>query len=312
MSRGSYTPRGLNPQLSQTELVDFLDNDDSIPARTLFVGNLDQRVTRKLLYELMSQAGPVYSIKIVPLRDGADKTFAFVVFDHAVSVRFAMCIFDDVSLFRSKLSMNYTQAHKNKTRPVAPAPRGQVGPTFFELPQGFENTTEEEKRSMVSAWILAHPQYKSGYFIVPEHQATSRQPGAYRGYESSEYRNKRRQEEAPQDNKRRRFSPPSLATVPQIQQSMIRSAPVHTFFNAPEHHGQHQQHFHSHPSPPRQYVNSGTGQPEQYGQRPQFGRSNSQQDDGHPNQQQRYPNHQAPHHGRRDYQDGRHRNGWHD
>ena len=53
------------------------DEEDS----TLWVGNLEDRVTESLLFELFLQVGPLTSVK-----KPANKNFAFVEFKHSVSI----------------------------------------------------------------------------------------------------------------------------------------------------------------------------------------------------------------------------------
>lgn len=140
----------LQSACSNEELLDFVENDSSVHARTLFVGNMDIKVTRKLLYELMVQIGPVESIRIVAPREGANRTFAFVVFEDAASVRYAMLTFRDLSLFNSKLSLNYSGGHKNKPRTVFPP----YPPTFFDLPPGLEDIADTVRSTMYQVFPL--------------------------------------------------------------------------------------------------------------------------------------------------------------
>ena len=140
----------LQSIISNADLVDFLDNDQSVNARTLYVGNVDAKVTRKLLYELMVQVGPVESIRIVAPREGCPRTIAFVVFELAASVRYAMLVLNNVSLFRSKLSLNYSGGHKDKPKTVFPP----YGPTFFDLPPGFEDVADSVKATMYQVLMV--------------------------------------------------------------------------------------------------------------------------------------------------------------
>ncbi|OQV17570.1 hypothetical protein BV898_08341 [Hypsibius exemplaris] len=179
----------LQPAISNEELLDFLENDHSPHARTLYIGNMDTKVTRKLLYELMVQAGPIESIRIVTPREGNNRTFAFVVFEDPASVRYAMLIFRDISLFRSRLSLNFSGAHKNKPRADCPP----YGPTFFDLPPGFEALTDAVKGTLRDTLVIPPSDYKSGYYIRP-----ALKPDQMQRNENGEALNKQRRGEQQQ------------------------------------------------------------------------------------------------------------------
>ncbi|XP_055331606.1 RNA-binding protein 7-like [Paramacrobiotus metropolitanus] len=160
-------------------LTEFLTHDESPTARTLFAGNVDARVTRKMLYELMVQAGPVESINLVPPKEHATKTMAFVRFEHAVSVRYAMLVLDQVTLFRSSLSLNYSGVHKAKPRPRYPP----FAPTFFEIPPGLDQVNDTNKELLVSVNAIPPLSYLSGYFLTPQPSASPQEiPGQNYGY----------------------------------------------------------------------------------------------------------------------------------
>ncbi|XP_053695684.1 RNA-binding protein 7 isoform X2 [Sabethes cyaneus] len=54
--------------------------------RTLWCGNLSEKVTEELLYELFVQAGPVEMVKIPKDNDKRQRSYAFITYAHAVSV----------------------------------------------------------------------------------------------------------------------------------------------------------------------------------------------------------------------------------
>lgn len=152
---------GQSAAVSADELKDFVSTDETPGARTLFVGNIDARVDRKLLHEVMIQAGPVEAIKLMPAKEGASKTIAFVRFEHAASLRYALLVLDEVVLFRSPLSVNYSGMHKAKPRPQYPS----VSSTFFELPLGLQAISDENKQTLVDAQVIPTLEYLSGYYI---------------------------------------------------------------------------------------------------------------------------------------------------
>ncbi|KAJ7983927.1 hypothetical protein DPEC_G00369430 [Dallia pectoralis] len=75
--------------------------------RTLFVGNLDPKVTEELLFELFLQAGPLYKVKIPKDNDGKQKAFGFVCFKHEDSTPYAMNLHNGASLFGKTLKIQF-------------------------------------------------------------------------------------------------------------------------------------------------------------------------------------------------------------
>lgn len=187
MYRPPPNSMGLVPAASAEELAEFVTKDETPGARTMFVGNLDTRVTRKMLYELMIQAGPVEAVRLVPPREGLTKTIAFVRFEHAASLRYALLIFDEVVLFRSPISLNFSGMHKGKPRPEHPP----YPPTFFQLPPGLDDLSDITKQRLVEAEALPPSEYLSGYYVgnpIPEQtdeyleQNHEHGAGEYSGY----------------------------------------------------------------------------------------------------------------------------------
>ncbi|XP_064831116.1 RNA-binding protein 7-like isoform X2 [Oncorhynchus masou masou] len=88
--------------------------------RTLFVGNLDPKVTEELLFELflqlfsivcfvfsLTQAGPMFKVKIPKDNDGKQKAFGFVCFKHEVSVPYGMNLLNGATLFGRTLKVQF-------------------------------------------------------------------------------------------------------------------------------------------------------------------------------------------------------------
>ncbi|XP_007172038.1 RNA-binding protein 7 isoform X1 [Balaenoptera acutorostrata] len=105
--------------------------------RTLFVGNLETKVTEELLFELFHQAGPVIKVKIPKDKDGKPKQFAFVNFKHEVSVPYAMNLLNGIKLFgrpikiqfrsgsshaSQEVSLSYPQHHVGSSSPTSTSP----------------------------------------------------------------------------------------------------------------------------------------------------------------------------------------------
>nr|KAF6324775.1 hypothetical protein mMyoMyo1_008247 [Myotis myotis] len=104
---------------------------------TLFVGNLETKVTEELLFELFHQAGPVIKVKIPKDKDGKPKQFAFVNFKHEVSVPYAMNLLNGIKLFgrpikiqfrsgsshaSQDVSLSYSQHHVGNSSPTSTSP----------------------------------------------------------------------------------------------------------------------------------------------------------------------------------------------
>lgn len=111
--------------------------------RTLFIRNLDQKVTEELLFELFLQAGPLIRTKIPKDPDGKQKTFGFVVFKHEVSVPYAMQLLSGTMLFgktihvqfRSGSSHGNSPGHSQNSSPAnTPNPHGARSPVQFSSP----------------------------------------------------------------------------------------------------------------------------------------------------------------------------------
>uniref|UniRef100_A0A3B5KSL5 RRM domain-containing protein n=1 Tax=Xiphophorus couchianus TaxID=32473 RepID=A0A3B5KSL5_9TELE len=75
--------------------------------RTLFIRNLDTRVTEELLFELFLQAGPLIRTKIPKDSDGKQKTFGFAVYKHEVSAPYAMQLLNGTSLYGKTIQVQF-------------------------------------------------------------------------------------------------------------------------------------------------------------------------------------------------------------
>lgn len=73
--------------------------------RTVWCGNLSERVTEEILYELFLQGGPVQRVIIPKDRDGRQRPYGFITYKHINSVKYALDLFDGTILFNRPLSM---------------------------------------------------------------------------------------------------------------------------------------------------------------------------------------------------------------
>ncbi|XP_024301142.1 RNA-binding protein 7 [Oncorhynchus tshawytscha] len=85
--------------------------------RTLFVGNLDPKVTEELLFELFLQAGPMFKVKIPKDNDGKQKAFGFVCFKHEVSVPYGMNLLNGATLFGRPLKVQFRAGSRHINSP---------------------------------------------------------------------------------------------------------------------------------------------------------------------------------------------------
>lgn len=80
-----------------------MDCDDD--RKTVWCGNLSDKVTEELLYELFLQAGPVRRVKIPKDKDGKQFSYGFVTFKHAESVPYAISLIEGIQLCDRKLNL---------------------------------------------------------------------------------------------------------------------------------------------------------------------------------------------------------------
>uniref|UniRef100_A0AC35G9W6 RRM domain-containing protein n=1 Tax=Panagrolaimus sp. PS1159 TaxID=55785 RepID=A0AC35G9W6_9BILA len=79
--------------------------------RTLYVTNLDEKVTKELLHEIFTQAGPVESVSVI---DGTT-TYAFVQFEDEESVLYAIKLMDGLKLYHTPICVR-PRANTEKDR----------------------------------------------------------------------------------------------------------------------------------------------------------------------------------------------------
>ncbi|XP_061916479.1 RNA-binding protein 7-like isoform X2 [Entelurus aequoreus] len=114
--------------------------------RTLFIRNLDARVTEELLFELFLQAGPLIRTKIPKDTDGKQKTFGFAVYKDEVSVPYGMQLLDGSSLFGRTIHVQFRSgsSHSNSTGNSSPTstpnPHGLRMPPQFTCPASMQRS----------------------------------------------------------------------------------------------------------------------------------------------------------------------------
>ncbi|XP_065711563.1 RNA-binding protein 7 isoform X2 [Patagioenas fasciata] len=89
--------------------------------RTLFVGNLDPKVTEELIFELFHQAGPVVKVKIPRDRDGRPKQFAFVNFKHEESVPYGLSLLNGIKLYGRPMKIQFRSGSSHASQDGNPS-----------------------------------------------------------------------------------------------------------------------------------------------------------------------------------------------
>ncbi|XP_077397302.1 RNA-binding protein 7 [Festucalex cinctus] len=105
--------------------------------RTLFIRNLDPRVTEELLFELFLQAGPLIKTKIPKDGDGKQKTFGFAVYKHEESVPYAMELLNGTSLFGRTIHVQFRTGSTHSNSPGNSSPTSTPNPHGLRVPPQF-------------------------------------------------------------------------------------------------------------------------------------------------------------------------------
>ncbi|KAJ6646229.1 RNA-binding protein 7 [Pseudolycoriella hygida] len=94
----------------------MLQHEDE-DSRTIFCGNLSDKVTEALLYELFLQGGPLEKVSHPKDKDGRARAFAFITYVHAVSVPYAVSLFQGTQLFNREIKVNPRNAASSNAQP---------------------------------------------------------------------------------------------------------------------------------------------------------------------------------------------------
>ncbi|CAG9861030.1 unnamed protein product [Phyllotreta striolata] len=97
--------------------------DDS---RTVFCGNVSDKVTEELLYELFVQAAPLERVKIPTDREGRKSNFAFVTFKHEESVEYVQRLLNGIRLYDKSLLIKPRHSNSNRLTEALPSNEHQV------------------------------------------------------------------------------------------------------------------------------------------------------------------------------------------
>ncbi|XP_072740691.1 RNA-binding protein 7 [Ciconia boyciana] len=123
--------------------------------RTLFVGNLDPKVTEELIFELFHQAGPVIKVKIPKDRDGRPKQFAFVNFKHEESVPYGLSLLNGIKLYGRPIKIQFRSGSSHASQDGNPScsPHGAANTSPSGAPHPASNCSRYDRSSdsMVAA-----------------------------------------------------------------------------------------------------------------------------------------------------------------
>ncbi|XP_042656339.1 RNA-binding protein 7 [Tyto alba] len=167
--------------------------------RTLFVGNLDPKVTEELIFELFHQAGPVVKVKIPKDRDGRPKQFAFVNFKHEESVPYGLSLLNGIKLYGRPIKIQFRSGSSHASQDgnalgsphgaASASPAGATHPasTCGRYERGAESTVaagfSSAQRSLPSADNLQRPAAMNAW-QPPHFGGKYEQPGfALPGYQ---------------------------------------------------------------------------------------------------------------------------------
>ncbi|XP_056011972.1 RNA-binding protein 7-like [Ostrea edulis] len=101
--------------------------------RTLWVGNLSEKITEEILYELFLQAGPLEKVTI-PVKDGRRQRFAFVTFKHECSVPYTMQLFDGLRVWGNTLRLQHRTGSSSSIPQSSPQESVPSGSHFNQIP----------------------------------------------------------------------------------------------------------------------------------------------------------------------------------
>ncbi|KAH8279566.1 hypothetical protein KR018_001734 [Drosophila ironensis] len=102
----------LNGERHRAAPAEEEEDEDDEDLRTVFCGNLDQRVTEEMLYEVFLQAGPIESLRIPTDDTGRQRNFGFVTYQHLSAVPFALELLHGLELFEKKVTMKQQGADR--------------------------------------------------------------------------------------------------------------------------------------------------------------------------------------------------------
>ncbi|XP_067910012.1 RNA-binding protein 7-like [Heterodontus francisci] len=138
--------------------------------KTLFIGNLDLRVTEELLFELFLQAGPLLAVKVPKDKDGKSKQFAFVHFKHIESVHYGKDLLNGIQLYGRAIKIQFRSGSVHESREGNQSQNSTASHTPYNSNQFNNNRSDRFQRGMdnTGSQIFATPQSVQRSFSSPD------------------------------------------------------------------------------------------------------------------------------------------------
>lgn len=111
------------------------------PARTLWCGNLSDKVTEELLYELFLQVAPLEKVRIPTDKSGRKSSYGFVTLKHECSLSYAVQLLDGTILYDRRMKIQPRTQSQN----TGPA-ENQRNPYDRNLPHYYNRDNREYNR----------------------------------------------------------------------------------------------------------------------------------------------------------------------
>ncbi|XP_078388032.1 RNA-binding protein 7-like [Cetorhinus maximus] len=136
--------------------------------KTLFIGNLDLRVTEELLFELFLQAGPLLVVKIPKDKDGKSKQFAFVHFKHVESVHYGKDLLNGIQLYGKAIKIQFRSGSVHESREGNPQSQNSAASHTPYNSNQFSNNRFGRGMDNTGTPIFATPQPVQRSFSSPD------------------------------------------------------------------------------------------------------------------------------------------------
>ena len=89
---------------------------DEEQLRTLWCGGVSEKVDEEILYELFLNAGPLERVSIPKDREsGRQKNYAFIVFQHVESIKYAFDLLNGTELFKQQIRLQQKETGLGKS-----------------------------------------------------------------------------------------------------------------------------------------------------------------------------------------------------
>jgi len=162
-------PSSVNSNDSNNSVNDVSDEQ----LRTLWCGNISDKVDEEVLYELFLNAGPLQKVFIPKDRETKkQKNFAFITFEHVESVKYAFNLLNGTELYRQSIKL------QNKETGLG------MGPSHHQFNSHRGGGHHRAASTPVGGVKFQYPQSPQQKFQppVPPHQMSPQSPVWNNGY----------------------------------------------------------------------------------------------------------------------------------